>query len=707
MPSLATSIEKSGPSTQKEAPQFLDEGNEYLQCIDGAPASPPPYHAINPNTNIRFPVYEYEETSTVPPVYKPAVEQLTVVGVKCEWVTPYDPSPVDRWRNYIMEINSTQLNLYDIDPELTQGIKNYTSGAEEPQHTHLFSLSSKSCYQFNRADQERIAATISRNKSRYLHPNKLSKSFSLQCAKMGIPTDYTKRTFVLRLRCEQEQFMVNFAHVDDMIMWAMYLQIGISVALDLDLREYPSYRIVPRRRRRPRHGGKANAAMQRPSGPRRTQSAGKIPLGSLSSMTSSHHDEHAKSHSLAHPRIKPQKTASSGLLPSLHKRHSSSNSLPLATASSASSSRKSSIGEDSAHGIKSKFMHLFKAEEPPIARANSSSALGNQLAMTDLRPKSSPRKSAAAVDGLPRNGPTGLNSVQEDEEQEEEGNAVPCRKSAHLSALPHRPAQRPGTRRMASSPLLDRSMQSLGQANAHAQEERSRSGLNSQAPTPPNESISASGTPSRQLQREQQEVEKVRREHIDLEPADLRAGIHASVADDDEDEGEVDESDVGSGRRSRSGATSVYMEEGIFHDSDDDYVYTRGNSTTIRASSSTSGFFAMPHSFDGGKWNPPVKEPSRGRYIRDSLRCIKPLNDDEKWLGKVVFRPHKAPNFPTNNLPLSYGYSPWSSGAHSKVASWDGIDYRKTRNHYLKPYIVAATGFVKASTKPHNIYEEV
>lgn len=712
MPSLGlTPIEKNEPSSKKEVPLFPDEGNAYLQCIDGAPARPPPYRAVNPNLSVRFPVYEYEETSSVPPAYTPAVEQFTVVGVKWEWCTPYEPSPVERWRNYIMEINSTQLNLYSIDPELTQGIRNYSSGAEEPQHTHLFSLSSKSAYQFNRADQESISANIARNKSRYLHTSKLYKSFSLQCAKMGIPTDYTKRTFVLRLRCEQEQFMVSFAHVDDMIMWGMYLQLGISVALDLDLREYPSYRIVPRRRRRPRRSaGSAGAGLQRPSGPRRTQSTGKIQLSSLSSVTSSHHDEHAKSHLLPHPRLKPQRTATSGILPSLHKRHSSTNGVPHAAASSGASSRKSSVGEEPTHSIKSKLMHMFKPEEPPLLKTNSTGTLSNQLAMTDCRPKVTPRKSAATVDNKLKTNPMGLNSVLEDEEQEQDQkNLVPRRKSAHVATTPHRSIQRPTTRRMASSPLLANPVKSLGQSQGGNQEqstiERPGTASSSETSTPPNEIASISATPSGQLQREKQEVEQVRREHSELAPVDLRAGIHASVADEDEEEGDMDESDVGSSRHSRSGATSVYMEEGIFHDGEDDYVYTRGIRGMNKPTSSTSALSSMPYFADGGKWNPPVKEPSRGRFIRDSLRCIKPLNDDDKWVGKVVFRPHKAPNFPTNNFPLPYGFSPW--GSQTKTTSWDGIDYRKTKNHYLKPYIVGPTGLVKASTKPHNIYEEV
>lgn len=699
MPSLAKSFERETSPASIESDEILhfdDEGNEFLQMIDGEPAKPPPYHAVNPNLRVNFPVYEYEETSNVPPSYKPAVEECTVVSVKWEWATPYEVSPAKHWHNYLMEINSTQLNFYEIDPELTQGIKNYCNGSDELQHSHLFSLSKGSAYQFNRTDQERITAHLRRNKSKFLHPAKIHKSFSLQCAKFGIPTDYTKKTFVLRLRCEQEQFMINFAHVDDMIMWSMYLQTGIFVSLDLDLREYPSYRVVPRRRRTPSNGSSRSPSgirSRRPQGPQRSQSMDKLPLSALSS---SPRGSGSSTPTLG-SRMKPQKSTSSGLLPTLHKRHTSLG-VPQMPSGPSHSRKVSSgsggvVGEESPHSIKSRLVHLFKNEES--SKLVSSKSSGNLSNLKESRSRVSPprRPQLTSRDSKTKFHLGDLNSVQEGVETE-----VHNLPKHRASPLQHSTLQRPLARRMVSSPVFSVPGQSFDLKSPGSSARASPS----PTPTPPNESVSPSpGTPT---QREAEEVQQVLCEHNDPETADLRARIRASFNgesdNDGEDGGGFDDRESASsrnGRGGRQGGSSVYMEEGIFHERDDDYVYTKRPQYNPKGKYSTSG-----------KWNPPIKEPSRGRYIRDSLRCIKPLDDTDKWLGKVVFRPHRPPpEFPINNLPLPYGITPRIPNIHTKTNPWETVDYKRTKNHYLRPYIVGPTGLVRASTKPHNIYEEV
>ncbi|CAR29308.1 ZYRO0G05632p [Zygosaccharomyces rouxii] len=706
MPSLARSIQSETSRSIKsdEMPHLADEGNEFLQVIDGEPAKPPPYQAVNPNRRVCFPVYEYEETRSLPPSYKPTVEECTVVSVKWEWSTPYELSPVKHWHNYLLEINSTQLNFYDIDPELTQGIKNYSNGSDEAQHSHYrFSLSKGGAYQFNRSDQENITARLQRNKPKFLHPSKLCKSFSLQCAKVGVPTDYTKKTFLLRLRCEQEQFMVNFAHVDDMIMWSVYLQTGIHVSLDLDLREYPSYRVVPRRRRtRASNGGRSSSGsgggsrsstrFPRPEGPQRSQSMGKLLLSASPSSTRG--SGSGSPTPTSGSRIKPQRSTSSGLLPTLHKRHTSSGSFPQVP-SNASHSRKVSpgasniTGEESPHSIKSKFKHLFKNEDPP--KLVSSRSSGNLSTLhKEPRIKSSPPKRPPlnSNDTKTKFHVGDLNSVQEDVETENQNMSESKTSPMHHSVL-----QRPTARRMVSSPLLSVPGQSLDMRSPASSARASPTST----PTPPNESISP--LPRTPTQREAEEVQQVRREHNDPVSADFHAGIRASLADDDDEEGELEDTELISSRNSRGSRNSggsIYLEEGIFPENDDDYVYTRRPQQSPRGKCGSSG-----------KWNPPIKEPSRGRYIRDSLRCIKSLNDDDKWMGKVVFRPYRPPDFPTNNLPLPYGLTPNIPNRHTKINPWETVDYKRTRNHYLRPYIVGPTGLVKASTKPHNMYEEV
>lgn len=79
---------------------------------------------------------------------------------------------------------------------------------------------------------------------------KLIRSYSLQHCKIGLATDYKKKSNCLRLRIENEQMLINFDNIRDLINWNLYLNIGKDLSLDLTSRDIPRYRTVPRRRRR-------------------------------------------------------------------------------------------------------------------------------------------------------------------------------------------------------------------------------------------------------------------------------------------------------------------------------------------------------------------------------------------------------------------------------------------------------------------------
>ncbi|ODV97349.1 hypothetical protein PACTADRAFT_29775, partial [Pachysolen tannophilus NRRL Y-2460] len=76
----------------------------------------------------------------------------------------------------------------------------------------------------------------------------LLKSYSLQHAKIGIAQDYKKWKYTLRLRCETEQFLIQFPTAQSMIEWNLALCLGRDNALDLARRSMPHYRTVPRSR---------------------------------------------------------------------------------------------------------------------------------------------------------------------------------------------------------------------------------------------------------------------------------------------------------------------------------------------------------------------------------------------------------------------------------------------------------------------------
>lgn len=700
-------LEEASKKNSARVPTYLDDGNEILNLIDPLPASPPSYSSCNPNRRIRFPVYDYLKgcsLETVPPKYQPAVEDITIISMKLEWLSPYEASPTKQWKNFIMQINSTQLNFYRIDESLTGGIKHYSNGesrvgSSHSHHSHFLSLKTKSTYQFSKADQERIVFNVNRNREKYLTDDRIVKTYSLQCAKLGIPTDYTKKTFVLRMRCESEQFLLNFSHVDDMIMFTMYLQMGICVSLDLELREYPTYRVVPRRRRRPRPKNRdrlfSSDSHAKSNNYPRILLNGSPSLSTLENSRSSNEE-------LTPTRIKNTRSLSSGLL-HIYNKSPSSNGSKTRTRSTPSS-RKNSVTEEScgSPGLRSKLRGLFKSRGTVPTR---------QITMEKYHSQT-----------------RGLNSVLEDEEED-----VAIARTKSLP--PKEPSKKPPTQPNHTDRSMNRELPpDMNLMESHASAFTNVLG-GSPLPFTPEEGAFSPGVTSIEsfpvqrynthTQRDLDEFQEIVREHQEAEDLENNADelldcLGAPPGDDDdedEDEEEGDYDDNASANPApRSGTEpprSIYADEGIFHDSDDDYVYTmeRRMGYRNRASSTTSALSNTPYGSDDVKWNPPIKEMSRRRYIRDSLRCIKPLSDTHRWVGKVVLRPTRAPPFETNNVPIVVGGpnfdARFSSGRQTPTNDyfWGGVEEKQIKNHYLKAFIAGPSGFLKAGTKIFNSWQ--
>ncbi|SCU85471.1 LADA_0D07690g1_1 [Lachancea dasiensis] len=687
----------SGNTTKVEnqprsKPQEVED--DFFAWVDPLPVRPPGYKATNPNRRVAYPVYDVEEPNLLPP-YSSTVDEITLVSMKMEWLNPYTPSPSRGWKNFVMEINSTQLNFYHIDPSLTKSIRNYWNGKahfagdnidpilEYDSHHSIFnSLGSKSTYQFNRADQESLTSKIKKEKSKLLASSKLFRSYSLQFAKFGIPTDYNRKTFVLRMRCETEQFLLSFSHVDDMIMWSVHLSIGIGVSLDLDFREFPSYRTVPRRRRRRRRKRQLNNGLVGTP-------------GRPGSVASNNSTESRKGFLDLHSPNKKRSSSATG----------SVSSTPgedyFSSAYSTSSSRR-----DSNDSIKFKLKSFFKSDKKTTSPSHR-----NQYN----------RKLSVA----------GLNSVVEDDEEDHVPNRTQStsntpRKKEHLARpgldqrsqstglLPNNgetedyfgfvqdsssgqhdvPALTPG------SPGSPGSINSIGGATIASNELQMQTGFHNNVG----------------LQNDLNELHEIIREHnedvvedvIEDEEEEEESPTGNDLEDDLEDDAEDDDDDIDSVRRNHTAATSsIYQDEGIFHDSEDDYNYVvdRGDAFRRRASSVASNLSSTPYGSDGVKWRPPRKEMSRRRYIRDSLRCIRPLPEDEDWVGTVIIRPIPPPAYETNNPPVSgfiFDQGRTGKPKASKIKNMrieNGIILNKCKNHFVKPYVVGPVGLLKTNAR--------
>lgn len=700
---------------------------EYFQWVDSNPKRPPSYKAANPNRRIMFPIYETNDPNILPS-YSPAVDNLTVISMKQEWLNPYEPSSSRAWKNFIMEINSTQLNFYYIHESLTKGIKNYYGGPTnfpdefklERSSRFLPSLSSKSTYQFNRSDQQWLTKRIKNNKEKYLSNDLIFKSFTLQYARYGIPTDYTKKTFVLRLRCELQQFLINFAHVDDMIDWSVYLSIGIDVSLDLAFRELPNYRTVPRRRRRGTRRRRRNRKTKSDSMglPRMlfvgTSHSSKLEHSSTgrrhsnletSSTSSSSSSLHLISDSAKRPTL--GMSQSSGLLvesskrPFLEKNRKTISTSNLNLQSQNKTSRRGS--DSSLKGIKSRLVTMFHNDKKVVNQHRRTSSSST------------------------------LNCVIEDEDESNEGNEWKIKgHTKNEKTIDASPASKDSA--MQSPKVSDCICKSLGIPTGKNSIEKELNSINDSVDNNitellsfvsiaeeevsiDNELSSQTGFQNAISSRlELDELQNILNEHNDeddLEQEDAEDEEYERVfneVNEDEDERDEEEADEESQsdiiRNQLSSATSsIYHEEGIFHDSDDDYIYVPTGNRRHRTSSVTSHISNTPYGSDEIKWNPPRKEISRRRYIRDSLRCIRPLTFDDPWLSKIALSPSMGPKFATNNPPISgfvenvqhkqknrFSMKKMSNGEPTLMLS-------KCKNHYLTPYIISPNGLLKTFTK--------
>ncbi|AMD19382.1 HBR481Cp [Eremothecium sinecaudum] len=631
-----------------------DPMKDVMMWRDPVPAQAPSYTAVNPNTRITYPIFEQEEDNILPS-YTPAVYDVVVVSVKQEWLTPYEPCISRTWRYYVMEINSTQLNFYDIDASLTKECKRAKPDAlNKPEGSAITLSTLTKCGSFFslhlgkepiRMDAEtgaHISAKVKKDRGQYLTPEKLHASYTLQYSKVGMPTDYTKKPYVLRLRCETEQFLVSFSNVDDLIMWHVYLDIGIGVSLDLDQREMPAYRTVPRRRRhnyRSHRSGRSNW--------------NRDPMVSLGSL--SRHPIFGRLDLGAESALIEELEL--GLIRDNASQGGSTMSFPSPTSGEAFSltdtfSIRSSDSESSTTSIGNRLKHLFMPEEKKQTRVNRSAS-----ASTSFRAR------ACSVNSLM--------SVAEDVNLDDE-----------RAPLPRAPSYRSLNSNNDASHRLQKNKLPL-----HSRDISSPTRLIPKIPFPNMIDSVMDRDPYNVCHN--QDMTTGFSGSANTFPASLETNAEIGI----ENEALSMHSN---GNRPENPRTSVYAEEDIDENSEDEFIF--GSSASYYAMSAahqlryrnSSGSFAsnlhyIRYERDDGimKWEPPKKQVSRKKYIRDSLRCIKPLCEDEEWLGDVLVYSH-------NTNKSQHNYKRTGSFRRKNKGSWcdRNEDAINPSNRQLKACIV-------------------
>lgn len=702
--------------------------------IDGQPSHPPNYDDINPVRNIRLPIYENTmpvDKNEKPPEYTPTINKIIIVSFKLERVSPYEPSTSRLWKDYIMEINSTQLNFYLINDTIADKIKtlrnnksdrflnnhantnnkdSYILSPKIKKSSAFLSKLSKESYTFdlNENEQEKICSYIYENRSKYLLPSNIFKTYSLQYAKYGIPIDYHKKPFVLRLRCESEQFLINFNNIDDMIMWSVYLSIGISVSLDLEVRELPNYRVVPRRRRRHRrrrhrrhHHGfshihnrihfeglnhvKVNVALSR-----------NFEVSANSSIP-----KKSRSYSLSSVRV--GLSLNNTNYNNNHNLHMSNNITTLFEENITNfteSHNNTQVIEKSA----SPNSHLTRTSDTFISH-NTSPSINSTYDLNKFKNNTSTSTINASFVSKMRN----IFKMKKSFSELNDSKTIKHISSTNLSNDSSMNNKKYTRVRAMSTPSISNTPKSHNSAD-------NKNSINKKC----DHKIPDSRICERKITENLiQEIHTHHRMHSgrnrtentfdnyeDNNELDEFDNIDSNLTDEDEDEDDIDNSNNDMiVFNNNEGNVSIYAEEGYFDDEDEDEeeeIMDNSISSPIINNSRTH-LNQLPMSIeecvynedDDRKWQPNKKEMSRKRYIRDSLRCIKPFVEDQEWIGHVVFRPIKEPSFKTNNPPIWTG----NNDNRKKFRYLSSSDYSNVKNHYLKPYIVGPIGFLKAETK--------
>lgn len=263
-------IEIPGMTQDRKEPTYLD-------IVEPHPVEPPSYQSTLPK--MARPAYDSPDPlNEVLPEYEPTSYKIGVLSRKMEWTSPLELAQHRQWKSYIFELNNTQLNLYQFPPNLNieNGLQvgSSFSGSNShsllhPYHYHHIYLrrlqgvicptafKSDEQADYNEDNYRSVMTTKSDLRAlRYfkslnlLEPINIVRSYSLQYGRVGLAIDYKKKNKVFRCRLESEQFLVEFENTEGMIEWYNALNLGIDNALDLNRREMPSYRTVPRRRRR-------------------------------------------------------------------------------------------------------------------------------------------------------------------------------------------------------------------------------------------------------------------------------------------------------------------------------------------------------------------------------------------------------------------------------------------------------------------------
>ncbi|KAF3911718.1 hypothetical protein AA313_de0204678 [Arthrobotrys entomopaga] len=192
---------------------------------------PPPSYADLDEVQLPIPRFKIaprpEEGRETLPSYKCSLKKEAIFDRKIEMDSPFEKSGDRKWSRVFCVLNNTALNIHKV--KRTAMIARADPLEEDPDDPTGYA------------------------------PGPLIKTFTLQHAEVGAASDYKKRSYVIRVRAETQQFLLACKTVETFFSWLEGLSSGINVSLPLEERVLPKYQTIPRRRRRRRNHDPAAA----------------------------------------------------------------------------------------------------------------------------------------------------------------------------------------------------------------------------------------------------------------------------------------------------------------------------------------------------------------------------------------------------------------------------------------------------------------
>ncbi|KAK3313529.1 hypothetical protein B0H66DRAFT_355175 [Apodospora peruviana] len=209
------------PTMARPRRMSMEEDMLYRDIMTSRPAEPPSYESAMRAIVAAQRRAANGSSSGVPqdvlPQYSCDVHVEGVFMKKMEIEDTIKRAEYRNWQMVYVELRGTALNIYNVKKE-----RGWWSGGKH------------------------AGPDISPDNPPWVKRATLEKSYSLLHADAGIAADYRKRRYVIRMRCETDQFLLSCVELGTFVKWLDRIFAAIDVAAPIDERDFPRDQSIPR-----------------------------------------------------------------------------------------------------------------------------------------------------------------------------------------------------------------------------------------------------------------------------------------------------------------------------------------------------------------------------------------------------------------------------------------------------------------------------